>query len=121
MFYLNKSYKFEAGHQLPHHQGKCKNAHGHSYTMELHLKSPYVQESGPESGMVMDFDEINHIVKPIIAQYLDHHWLNTSLKLENPTAELIAKWVFNKLHPQIPLLYAVTIQETASCRARYEP
>ena len=39
MFELEKSFTFEAGHSLAHHDGKCKEPHGHSYCLVVHVQS----------------------------------------------------------------------------------
>lgn len=57
------------GHRLPFHKGLCKNIHGHSYTM-------FVEITGrlDKNGMIIDFFDLNKIVKPIIEKY-DHAFL----------------------------------------------
>ena len=57
---ITKRFTFEAAHSIPHHTGKCKNLHGHSYILEITVTGP-IQESGPEMGMVMDFTEISNV------------------------------------------------------------
>lgn len=119
MYTLEKSYTFEAGHSLCYHDGKCREPHGHSYTLTLHIQSPSLQESGPKKNMVMDFNDIGLIVKPLIKSHLDHHWLNDTLQSDSPTAEYIAKWIFDYLKPKISGLRAVTIAETATSKVTY--
>jgi 6-pyruvoyltetrahydropterin/6-carboxytetrahydropterin synthase len=85
---ITKSFSFEASHQLPHHRGKCSKLHGHSYVAEISVKGPIQEETGePESGMVVDFDELSRAAKEIIDSF-DHSHLNDHLN--NPTAENIA-------------------------------
>jgi 6-pyruvoyltetrahydropterin/6-carboxytetrahydropterin synthase len=121
MFELQKSYRFEAGHVLPQHDGKCAHPHGHSYELTVHLRSDSLVKSGPKVNMVMDFQEINYIVKPMIDKFLDHCWLNDSLQCEFPTSEFIAKWIYDYLIPHLPFLYAVTLSETPTSRVIYQP
>ena len=121
MYTLEKSYTFEAGHSLCHHDGKCREPHGHSYTMTLHIQSASLQGSGPKTNMVVDFFDIGEVVKPLIKSHLDHHWLNNTLKTDSPTAEYIAKWVFDYLKPHLPGLIAVSIHETATSKVTYQP
>jgi len=66
---ISKQYRWEMGHRLPFHKGLCKNIHGHSYTM-------FVEITGrlDKNGMIIDFFDLNKIVKPIIEKY-DHAFL----------------------------------------------
>lgn len=121
MFELEKTFHFEAGHVLKQHDGRCKDPHGHSYSMTVHLRSNQLINHGPKSNMVMDFADISAVVKPMINDYLEHKWLNETLQTESPTAEYIAKWIYEYLIPYLPGLYAVTLQETASSRVIYKP
>lgn len=121
MFTIKKTFTFESGHVLPYHHGKCRIPHGHSYVLEVVVQGPELQDSGPRRGMLLDFQEITDIVKPMIDEYLDHRWLNDSLETDSPTAEWIARWVFEYLKPKIPLLSAITLHETASSSVTYSP
>lgn len=62
-----KLFKFDAGHRLMHHGGKCSNLHGHEYKLEISLKG----EVDDTSGFVIDFSIIKKIVSPLI-DYFDH-------------------------------------------------
>lgn len=121
MFTVEKSFHFEAAHSLTFHNGKCKGLHGHSYILTVQAASKTLQDSGPQKNMVWDFDEISQVAKPMIKQYFDHHYLNDTLDNDSPTAEFIAKWIYDYLKPQIPLLTAIYIQETVNCKVTYRP
>jgi 6-pyruvoyltetrahydropterin/6-carboxytetrahydropterin synthase len=112
--HIRKHFKFEAAHVLPHHTGKCARMHGHSYRLEVALRGP-LQESGPAQGMVEDFDVISTIVREAVIERLDHTCLNDMLP--NPTAELIARWIWEQLEPKIPGLFEATLWETAGACA----
>jgi len=66
---IAKEFRWEMGHRLPEHFGKCKNIHGHSYRMIVELHG-----SVDESGMVMDYYDVKKIVEPIIEE-LDHSFM----------------------------------------------
>jgi 6-pyruvoyltetrahydropterin/6-carboxytetrahydropterin synthase len=119
MFEIEKIFCFEGGHSLTFHDGKCKDPHGHSYKIHLVIRKDGLVPSGPKKNMVIDFSDISRIVKPMIAEYLDHKWLNDTLKTDSPTAEFIAKWIFEYLRPQLPELYAVRVCETDTASATY--
>jgi len=118
-FELEKSFRFEAGHVIVHHDGKCRNPHGHSYMLSVVLRSSSLIPSGPKANMVMDFNDLSNIVMPMVDQYLDHQWLNDTLNCESPTVEFIAKWIFEYLEPFLPSLHAITIHETHSSKVTY--
>jgi 6-pyruvoyltetrahydropterin/6-carboxytetrahydropterin synthase len=111
---LIKTFRFEAAHTLPRvpEGHKCGRMHGHSYRVDVHVKGPV----DPRPGWVMDFGRIKQVMEPILAE-LDHHLLNEVPGLENSTSELIAKYFWDRLQPQIPLLSAVGVWEsdTACC------
>lgn len=119
MFQLQKTFTFEASHQLVHHDGKCANVHGHSYSVTIQLSGPSLQKAGPGTNMLTDFKNISDLVKPLLRKYLDHHHLNDTLGTDSPTAEFLAYWTFERLKDDIPLLDAVMVRETASSVAIY--
>jgi 6-pyruvoyltetrahydropterin/6-carboxytetrahydropterin synthase len=119
MYEVEKTFSFEAGHILDHHDGKCRQPHGHSYVMKIKLRTNQLDPSGPKKNMVIDFTSISLIVKPMIEHYFDHKWLNDSLETDAPTAEFIAHWTYHYLEPLLPNLYSVTISETNTSNATY--
>ncbi len=119
MFYLSKEFRFEAGHSLVHHDGKCRHPHGHSYILTIHLAGQELIKEGCKKNMLIDFSDISSIVKPMIEKYFDHRWLNDSLEDDSPTVEFIARWIYEYLSPHIPCLYAVTVFETATSKVTY--
>jgi 6-pyruvoyltetrahydropterin/6-carboxytetrahydropterin synthase len=118
-FTLRKKFTFEAAHFLPHSEGKCRRLHGHSWVGWIEVESDHLQESGPSSGMVIDFHELGATVKPIVDQYLDHYLLNESLQIESPTSEAVSKWVYQRLGSQGLHVAAVTIEETCTSVCTY--
>lgn len=120
MFELEKTFTFEAGHVLKHHDGRCKNPHGHSYVLTIHLRSNTLVPSGPKTNMLVDFNDIAAIVKPMLDDYLEHKWLNDTLQTDSPTVEFIAKWIFEYLESSLPGLHAVSLYETATSRVIYK-
>lgn len=118
-FTLKKKFTFEAAHFLPHHEGKCKRLHGHSWAGWVEVEGDQLHTSGPSSGMVMDFACIAAAVKPMVEQFLDHYLLNESLGLESPTSEAVAEWVYGMLRRQGLPVSAVTIEETCTSVCTY--
>lgn len=66
---IAKEFRWEMGHRLPEHFGKCKNIHGHSYKMLIELEGDI-----QKNGMVMDYYDLKKIVNPIVEK-LDHAFL----------------------------------------------
>jgi 6-pyruvoyltetrahydropterin/6-carboxytetrahydropterin synthase len=90
---IGRTYRFESAHHLPllPDGHKCKNMHGHNYRMEV-----IVRGALDERGFVKDFAEIDSEVMPLIKK-IDHRLLNDVEGLENPTAEVIAAWFFQRI------------------------
>jgi len=66
---IAKEFKWEMGHRLPEHFGNCKNIHGHSYKMIIEFEGEL-----NESEMIIDFYDIDRIIKPLIEK-LDHAFM----------------------------------------------
>lgn len=116
---LSKEFTFEAAHRLPLHDGKCARLHGHSWRMTVEVESSQLHEEGPKTGMVMDYADMKAAVTPILEGNLDHHYLNETLGIDNPTSERVAQWAYDILKPRLPLLRSVTINETCTSACRY--
>jgi len=80
---VTKAFSFDAAHQLPWHQGKCRHLHGHTYRLEVTVAGPI-----NENGIVLDFDDLSAAVKRTVIERFDHGFLNDHFP--NPTAELLA-------------------------------
>ena len=116
MVELVKDFRFEAAHYLPNvpEGHKCRRMHGHSFRGEVAVRG----ELDPKTGWVMDFADIKREVDPIVHR-LDHYVLNEIEGLENPTSEVLAMWIWERLAPKLPLLYRITIEETCTTRCHY--
>ena len=119
MFALEKTFHFEAGHSLKHHDGKCREPHGHSYILTIHIEGKGLVPSGPKTNMVMDFTDISTVVKPMIDEYFDHHWLNDTLQTDSPTVEFMTRWIYQYLKPRLQHLHAISLNETATSKVTY--
>ncbi len=111
-----KEFSIEAAHRLPNLpvDHKCSRLHGHSFKVRVYVEGEVEQES----GWVMDFAEIKKVFKPIYEQ-LDHHYLNEIEGLENPTSEVLSRWIWQQLKPDLPLLSAVMVRETCTAGCVY--
>lgn len=107
-----KSFTFHAAHAIPHHQGKCRILHGHTYRADIYVAGA-VQRDGPEMGMVRDFDAIKDAWAAIEPK-LDHQNLNDTLIPEIPatTAEHIAGWIRRHMSYRVLGIVEVRVWET---------
>jgi len=114
---ITQAFTFEAAHRLPNvpPSHRCHRMHGHSYRVELRLQGPV----DPVTGFVADFFDTEAAFQPLLER-LDHQTLNDIDGLENPTAEIIAIWIWDRLRATLPELSAVVVHETPNCRAEYE-
>lgn len=113
---LKQHFHIESARFLPNlpKNHPCSRVHGHSFKVILTLRGPLQ----PQMGWVMDYHEISSVMAPLIEQ-LDHRTLNDIPGLENPTSELLAKWIYEKAKQKLDLLTAVSIQETTSTECTY--
>ena len=113
---LFKEFTFEAAHQLPNlpPEHKCSRLHGHSFRVTVHLEGPVDEHL----GWVMDFADIKAAFKPLEEQ-LDHYFLNDIEGLKNPTSEVLAKWIWDRLKTSLSQLTAVTVRETCTAGCTY--
>lgn len=115
-FELSRSFRFEAAHRLPDAPPghRCGRLHGHSFSVEVRIEG----EADRRSGWVMDYGDIKERATPIIEQ-LDHTYLNEIGGLENPTAENLARWLWERLAPALPGLSAIVVHETCTTGCVY--
>jgi len=113
---IAKDFTFEAAHLLPHvpEGHKCARLHGHSFGVTVAVEGPV----GATTGWVMDFAELRDAWAPLHDQ-LDHRHLNDVPGLENPTSEVLATWIWDRLAPTLPGLAEITVRETCTSRCTY--
>ena len=112
-----KEFTFEAAHRLPFVPDghKCSRLHGHSFRCELHVRG----DVDPKLGWIVDFADIKRAFEPFLAQ-LDHHFLNEVEGLANPTSEVLARWIFDRVRPSLPGLCRVVVRETCTSGCVYD-
>jgi 6-pyruvoyltetrahydropterin/6-carboxytetrahydropterin synthase len=111
-----KVFTIEAAHRLPNVPAghKCARLHGHSFRIEIHVDGAV----DAVTGWVMDFADIKTAFAPLYAQ-LDHHYLNEIDGLDNPTSENLARWIWQRLKPDLPALARIIVHETCTSGAVY--
>jgi 6-pyruvoyltetrahydropterin/6-carboxytetrahydropterin synthase len=114
-----REFTFEAAHRLPNAPAghKCARLHGHSWRFSVHVDGPV----GAVSGWVRDFADIREAVEGVdgVWSLLDHSYLNEIEGLENPTSEILARWIWERLVPSLPDLSQVVVRETCATGCVY--
>lgn len=116
---------FNAAHRLHNHDwsdeknkqifGKCNNEfyHGHNYDLVVKLSG----EPAPDTGYVYDMKILSDLIQEKITARFDHKNLNLDVpefKKLNPTAENIARVIYDILRPEIEVKFdlKITLYET---------
>ena len=73
---IAKEFRWEMGHRLQCHKGKCYNLHGHSYKLIVEFSGGITEE-----GMVLDYFDVKEIIAPLVDE-LDHSVIISSKDLE---------------------------------------
>lgn len=129
MYSVTKVITFCYGHRLLNYQGKCRYLHGHNGTVEIELSAARLDAR----GMVRDFEDVKRTIQRWIDETLDHTMLLSrkdpllaKLKGErlyvmdsNPTAEAIAKLLFDYAVKTGFPVTSVKLWETSSSFATY--
>jgi 6-pyruvoyltetrahydropterin/6-carboxytetrahydropterin synthase len=113
---IYKEFRFEAAHRLPNVPGdhKCSRLHGHSYRVTVHVAGPV----DGHAGWVRDFADLSCAMRPLLDR-LDHYYLNEIDGLDNPTSEVLARWIWDRVQPALPELTQVVVQETCTSGCIY--
>jgi len=103
---LSVDFHFCSAHRLPFYDGACARLHGHNYQLRVTLSG----EPNPRDGMIRDFEEIRKKVWETVLVRCDHQNLNDFM--ENPTAENVISWMWERLKPEIEGLKELRLWET---------
>ncbi|HET6921799.1 MAG TPA: 6-carboxytetrahydropterin synthase QueD [Anaeromyxobacteraceae bacterium] len=102
---LEVEFYFAAAHRLPRSDGPCRRLHGHNYQFFVALEG----EVDPQTGMIFDFGDLKKVVQEHVLSRVDHRDLNEVL--DNPTAENVARWIWEALDPRLSGLCEVRLHE----------
>lgn len=141
---ITKEFYFEMAHALFGHDGPCKHIHGHSYKLSVCIIGKIKnRENDPKNGMLLDFSDLNAIVKSQIIDKFDHSLvlnansphrdmakLNSGNNQEGkiilvnyqPTCENLLIDFVKKIIPQLPKtakLHHLRLKETATSFAEW--
>ena len=113
-YLITKEVSFDAAHKLFWHKGNCGNLHGHSWRVKITLE----YEKLNQNGITVDFAEIKETLEKEIVKQLDHTYLNDIMV--NPTAEMIASWIWKRIESVYPNLAVVKVFESPTSSVRLE-
>ncbi len=107
MYELTIKGDIASAHYLKGYQGRCKDLHGHTWAIEVTLKSNHLDSI----GMVADFAILKKQLKEFLMP-IDHVCLNDLpyFKDNNPTTENIAKYIYQNFAKVIAPLTIKQVQ-----------
>jgi 6-pyruvoyltetrahydropterin/6-carboxytetrahydropterin synthase len=114
--HLWRRFRFEAAHRLPNVPAghPCGRMHGHGFEVVLHVD---VDLGARDLGI--DYERLGGLWQPLHAR-LHHGCLNEIAGLGNPTSELLARWIWERLRGELPELSWVSVHETATAGCHYD-
>jgi 6-pyruvoyltetrahydropterin/6-carboxytetrahydropterin synthase len=140
---ITRKIEFDAGHRIPDHDSKCRNAHGHRYVLECSVAGAVNHKPGESTtGMIMDFSRLKEVMNRTVGDPWDHAFLvyegdgemlaalqalgpyhNTVTLPAVPTVENLARlacWkIVDELENSGVDTIAVRLYETPNCWADY--
>ncbi len=114
---IRRDVHFDAAHRLPNVRPghKCARLHGHTWQLAIIVRG----EVNEITGWIIDYYEIDAAWLPIHDQ-IDHRYLNEVEGLENPTTELMVRWIWERLDLALPGLHRLELQEGLRSACCYE-
>ncbi|MFN9372371.1 MAG: 6-pyruvoyl trahydropterin synthase family protein [Planctomycetaceae bacterium] len=131
MFYLMQELDFCYGHRLLNYEGKCRNLHGHNGRLEILLGGEHLDSR----GMLIDFGDIKRLLRTWVDESLDHkmllsvddpllpvlqhHGQPVFVMQSNPTAENIARLIYEQGRQMGLPIQEVRLWETPRSSSSY--
>lgn len=119
MFKVTVQTSFWASHQLTLAEGEKEPVHSHNWKVKAEVSGEKVNHL----GLLIDFNKlkqlIDNITKPFTNQLLEN---SEYFRNRNTTAEIIAKYIFEKLQPQLPehlTLECISVTEGEGCTGKF--
>lgn len=111
-------FTFEAAHRLPNvpEGHKCGRLHGHTYQVRIEVTG----EPDPHTGFVIDYYDVANAFRTQVFDRLDHRYLNEIEGLDNPTTEILIRWMWRAMKPQLSGLSRVEVREALAMGVAYE-
>lgn len=137
MYYLEVEDSFDSAHFLKGYCGKCKNIHGHRWSVLITIKSELLKVDEKYKGMICDFKEVKADLKKLIEKF-DHKLIieKNSISKEDlnilekefeieimefrPTAENFAKFFFENMKYKYSNIESCKVYETPNNAVMYK-
>lgn len=138
MYTLTSEASFDSAHFLSEYAGKCRNIHGHRWTLKVEISGNELQKDGSQRSMLIDFNKLKKELREICEHY-DHVLIieRDSLKQATlkalldeefriihvdfrPTAEEFAKYFYNYFKSKEFNVSRVLVYETPTNVAEYK-
>jgi 6-pyruvoyltetrahydropterin/6-carboxytetrahydropterin synthase len=138
MYRIRKLVTMEFAHALDSsYTMGCQRIHGHSYELEVFLKS----ETLNDDGMIVDFKYLKEVIQKEVIELFDHRFVvstpyateyadallalvksgtTTTVVDYNPTAENMVRDIYYRLNAHLSAIYKVRLHETRTGYAEYE-
>ena len=136
MYYLKTEQSFDSAHFLHGYHGKCANIHGHRWKIVATIKNEKLLDDPQNKSMVIDFGDLKADLK-VITDNFDHALIiedgslskrlyqaliDENFKIINlpfrPTAENLAKYIYDRLAKKYNVNY-IEVYETPNNCASY--
>jgi len=131
MYTIRTRLHLSYGHRLMDYDGKCARPHGHNGIVEIEVAAPTTDRM----GMVRDFDELERVLRGLVEHELDHQMLlreddplvgalrsvgeEPRVMRDNPTAENIARLIYERARAAALPVAAVRLWESRDSMAEY--
>ena len=131
MYRVSREIAFCYGHRLLNYEGKCRHLHGHNGRAVIALEASALDSR----GMLVDFADIKRHVQCWVDENLDHNFLlcrddpilpvlqargeRVFVMDANPTAENIARLIYDRAAAAGLPVAEVVLWETEHCHASY--
>ena len=127
---LTKKYHFCASHKYGNDHwtreknievfGKDYNNHGHNYILEVSVTGSV----NPDTGWLVDLQNLNHIVKSNVVKILDHSQIEEDIewfKGKQPSSEMLVIWIWEQIEKDFKeaKLYKIRLVETHTIHTDY--
>lgn len=101
MFTITREIGIDMGHRVTHHGSKCRNLHGHRYTVQVTARSYVLHKEGEQQGMTLDFSFLKEEMMDIIDSVHDH---GTTLWVHDPLVPMFLEedvWTIDALKAHV--------------------
>ena len=119
MFKVAVQTSFWASHQLTLPDGKKEPLHSHNWKVTAEVSGQKLNHR----GLLIDFNKLKELVDNITESFINQPLENNEyFQNSNPSAEMIAKYIFENLQPQLPehlILDYISVTEEEDCTGKF--